>query len=94
MLAYWFARKNADDTVIIVTIFITGTNQVSSITDNIVLLHSKSLFYKLFKLIGAQYKHRCIFTLDGSHRVVRLETVTEMVTGCLRMIKSAILACR
>ena len=37
MLAYWFARKNADDTVIIVTIFITGTNQVSSITNNILL---------------------------------------------------------
>ena len=33
LLTYWFARKNVDDTVIFVTIFITGTNQVHSITD-------------------------------------------------------------
>ena len=35
LLTYWFARKNLDDTVIFVAIFITGTNQVRSITDNI-----------------------------------------------------------
>ena len=35
---------NIDDTVIFVTIFITGTNQVQSITDNIVPLQSGSVF--------------------------------------------------
>ena len=37
MLADWFAQKNKDDMVIFVTIFITSTNQVRSITDNIYL---------------------------------------------------------
>ena len=45
-LTNWFARKNVDDTVIFVTIFITGTNQVHSITNNIVPLQSGSVFYK------------------------------------------------
>ena len=33
LLTDWFAQKNLEDTVIFVTIFITGTNQVCSITD-------------------------------------------------------------
>ena len=70
MLTDWFARKNVDDTVIFATIFITGTNQVCSITDNIFPLQSGSVFYERAKLTGAQYKHRFIFTLDGNHRVI------------------------
>ena len=50
LLNNWFARKNLDDTVIFVTIFITGTNQVRLITDNIVPLHSGSVFYEPAKL--------------------------------------------
>ena len=46
------------------------TNQVRSITPNIVPLQSGSVFYEPTKLTGAQYKHRYIFTLDGSHRVI------------------------
>ena len=53
-----------------ITIFITGTNQVRSITNKFVLLQSGSVFYKSSKLTGAQYKHRVIFTLDGNHRVI------------------------
>ena len=55
MLTYWFAQKNVDDTVIFVAIFFTGTNQVRSITDNIVPLQSGSVFYERAKLTGAQY---------------------------------------
>ena len=40
MLSDWFARKNVDDTVVFVTIFITGTKQVHSITDDNVPLQS------------------------------------------------------
>ena len=36
LLTDWFARKNLDNTVKFVTIFITGTNQVRSITYNTV----------------------------------------------------------
>ena len=43
-LTDWFARKNVDDMVIIITIFITGTYQVRSITDHIVPLQSGSVF--------------------------------------------------
>ena len=46
VLTVWFTPKNVDNTVIFVTIFITSTNQVRSITDNIVPLQSGSLFYK------------------------------------------------
>ena len=58
----WFAGKNIEDTVIFVTIFITGTKQVRSITDNIVPLQSGSVFYEPAKLTDAQYRHR--FILD------------------------------
>ena len=60
LLTDWFARKNVDDTVIFVTIFITGTKQVRSITDEFVPLQSGSVFYKGAKLTGAQYKYRVI----------------------------------
>ena len=70
LLTDWFARKNVDDTVIFVTIFITGTNQVHLIPHNIVPLQSGSVFYERAKLTGAQYKHRYIFTLDGNQRVI------------------------
>ena len=33
VLTDWFAQKNVDNSVIFVTIFITGTNQVRSITN-------------------------------------------------------------
>ena len=62
LLTDWFARKNRDDTVIFVIIFITGTNQICSITAKFVPLQSGSVFYKRAKLTGAQYK--VIFTLD------------------------------
>ena len=58
LLTDWFARKNVDDRVIFVTIFITGTNQVRSITDRIVPLQSGSVFYEGAQLTGAQNKHR------------------------------------
>ena len=58
LLTNWFARKNVDDTVKFVTVFITGTNQVCLITDNIVPLQSGSVFYKRYKLTSAQYEHR------------------------------------
>ena len=58
LLTDWFARKNLDDTVIFVTIFITGKNQVCLITDNTVPLQSGSVFYECAKLTGAKYKHR------------------------------------
>ena len=64
------AQKNRDNTVIFDKIFITGTNQVRAITDNIVPLQSGSVFYKRAKLTGPKYKHRYIFTLDGNHRVI------------------------
>ena len=70
MLTDWFAQKNVDYRVIFITIFITGTNQVCLITDNIVPLQSGSVFYERTKLTGAQYKHRYIFTLDDNHRVI------------------------
>ena len=35
MLTDWFARKKVDDMVIFDTLFITGTNHVPTITDNI-----------------------------------------------------------
>ena len=54
MLTDWFARKNVDDTVIFVAIFITGTKQVRSITDEFVPLQSGSVFYEHAKLTGAQ----------------------------------------
>ena len=38
MLTDWFARKNVDNPVIFVTIFITGMNQDRKITTNIVEL--------------------------------------------------------
>ena len=46
LLTDWFAQKNADNKVIFVTIFITATNQVRSITHNIVPLQSGSVFYE------------------------------------------------
>ena len=46
-----YARKNVDDPVIFVTIFITGMNQVCSITDNIVPLQSGSLIGKYEPLL-------------------------------------------
>ena len=49
--------------------FITGTNQVCSITDKFVLL-SGSVFYKRAKLTGVQYKQRVIFTFDDSITIV------------------------
>ena len=58
----WFARKNVDDAVIFVTIFITGTKQVCSITDKFVPLQSGNVFNERAKLTGGQYKHRYIFT--------------------------------
>ena len=70
LLTDWFARKNIDDTVIFVTIFFTDTNQAHLITDKFVLLQSGSVFYKRAKQTSAQHKHRLIFTLDGSHRVI------------------------
>ena len=54
----------------LITIFITGTNQVRSITNKFVLLQSRSVFYKRAKLTGAQHKHRVKFTLDGGHLVI------------------------
>ena len=67
LLTDWFARKNVDDTGIFVTIFITGMNQVRSITDKFVPLQSGSVFYERAKLTGAQYKRRYSFIppLDG-----------------------------
>ena len=50
--------------------FITVAKQVHSNTNKFVLLQSGSVIYKRAKLTGAQYKHRVIFTLDGSHRVI------------------------
>ena len=44
LLTDWFARKNAVDTVIFFTIFITGTNQVRSITDYIMGLKKACLW--------------------------------------------------
>ena len=41
--------------VIFVTIFITGTNQVCLISNNIVPLQSGSVFYNRAQLTGAQY---------------------------------------
>ena len=41
-LTDWFARKNVDDKVIVVTICFTGTNQVCSITDNVYSTSSPS----------------------------------------------------
>ena len=38
-------------------------------------------FYKRAKLTGAQYKHRVIFTLDGSHRVIL--TMDDHITNTL-----------
>ena len=70
VLTDWFAQKNQGDTVIFTTLFITGMNQVRLITDKFVLLQSRSVFYKRAKLTGAQYKHRVIFILHGSHRVI------------------------
>ena len=49
---------------ILYEVFITGPNQVRSITDKNVLLQSGIVFYKRAKLTGTQYKHRVIFTLD------------------------------
>ena len=67
LLTDWFARKNVDNTVIFVTIFIIGTNQICLITNNIIPLQSGSVFYERAKLTGAQYKHRVIFPLDCNH---------------------------
>ena len=53
-----------------IAIFITITKQVRSIIDKFVLLQSGSVFYKHAKLTSAQYKHRVIFTLDGSHSYI------------------------
>ena len=39
-LTNWFALKNLDDTVIFVTVFITGSKKVRLITDEFVLLQS------------------------------------------------------
>ena len=36
LLTDWFTQKKKDDTVIFTTICITGTDQVRSITDNII----------------------------------------------------------
>ena len=76
LLTDWYARKNVDDTIIFVTIFITGTNQVRSITDSIYCklpnckVH-KGLFAQvdLFSfeadlIIGFsdfEYNHGCLF---------------------------------
>ena len=54
LLSYWFARKNRDDTVIFVAIFIAGTNQVRSIADKIVPLQSRSVFYERAKADSAR----------------------------------------
>ena len=48
--------------VVFVTKFITGTNQVRLITDNIVPLQSGSVFYERAKLTGAQYKKKLSYT--------------------------------
>ena len=80
LLTDWFAQKNLDDTVIFVTIFITGTNQVRPITDNIVPLQSGSVFFERAMLTGTQYKHRYIFTLDDNHRVIF--TLDDGITVC------------
>ena len=50
LLTDWFARKKVNDTVIFVTIFINGTKQVHSITNEFVLLQSRSVFYEHAKL--------------------------------------------
>ena len=75
LLTDWFARKNIDNMVIFVTIFITGmnqvrlitnnigTNQVRWITNNIVPLQSGSVFYERAKLTGVQYKTSSLFLL-------------------------------
>ena len=58
LLTDWFAQKNIDNTVMFVTIFITGSKQVCSITDEFVFLQSGSVFYERAKLTAAQYKLR------------------------------------
>ena len=80
MFTKWFAQKNVDNTIIYI-IFITGPFQVGSITNNIVPLQSRSVFYQRAKLTGRQYKHRVIFTLDGNHRVIF--TLNDRITQVL-----------
>ena len=67
LLTDWFARKNVDNTVIFVTIFIIGTNQIRLITNNIIPLQSGYIFYERAKLTGAQYKHRYRNHLNARH---------------------------
>ena len=55
LITDWFARKNVDDTVIFVTIYITVTKQVHSINDKFVSLQSGSVFYECSKLTGTQF---------------------------------------
>ena len=38
LLTNWVARKNSDNTVCVVTIFISGTNQVRLITKEIIFI--------------------------------------------------------
>ena len=47
LLTDWFAQKNLDNMVIFVTIFITGKNQVRSITNNNIPLQSGSVIFTL-----------------------------------------------
>ena len=63
-------ERAQDDTVIFTTIFITGTNQVCSITNKFVPFQSGSVFFKRANVTGAQYKQRVKFTFDGNHRVI------------------------
>ena len=58
MLRNWLARKNCEDTIIFMIIFITDTNQVRTITDMFITLQSGSTLYRHVKLTSAQYKHR------------------------------------
>ena len=72
------SERTHDDTVIFITIFITGPNQVCSITNKFVPFQSGSVFYERAKLTGAQYKLRVIFTFNGNHRV--LFTLDDRIT--------------
>ena len=66
----WLAQRTQTTRLYFITMFITGTNQASLITDKFVLLQSGNVFYKGAKLTGALYTHRVLFTLDGSHSVI------------------------
>ena len=58
ILTYWFARKNIDNTVIFVIMYITGTNQVHSITNYIVpLQYNNTVGIRLLDTPGNQMVH-------------------------------------